>query len=73
MEKTILHNSGDWESWYAHMVMSWGWSSRVRSAGNSDTPLEYPCLLVSSEEMDEYNNSYTSYDFIYKSDVIGLF
>lgn len=73
MEKTILHNSRDWENWHACMVMYWGWSSRVRSAGNNDTPLEYPCLLVSSEETDEYNNSYTSYDFIYKSDVIGLF
>lgn len=73
MEKTILHNYGDWERWYKTEVSAWGSQARVRSGGDTETPNEYPCIVIACDSSDEYTYGETIYDFIYKSDVIGLF
>lgn len=72
MEKIILHTNEDWQNWYQKEVSAWGSQARVRSGGDTETPTEYPCIVIACDSSDEYTWGNTIYDFIYKSDVIGL-
>ena len=49
-----------------------GSSRQVVSFGDTETPTEYPCLVVDCENEDN-GWGITCYDFIYKSDVEKLF
>lgn len=73
MEKTILHTNEDWQNWYKREVSAWGSQVRVQSGGDTETPTEYPCIVIACDSSDEFTYGKTIYDFIYKSDVIGLF
>lgn len=72
MEKTLLQSIEDWQNWYSNKVNAWGCSRRVRAWGESETPNEYPCLVIEVENEDE-GYAFSCYDFVYKSDVANLF
>ena len=72
MERTLLLSVEDWQNWFKNQAEMWGGSSRVRSFGDTETPNEYPCLVIECE--NEGNGwGFGCYDFIYKSDVEKLF
>ena len=73
MERTLLLSVEDWQTWYSNKVNAWGSDRSVQSWGDTDTPNEYPCIVVEVENMDECGYSFSCYDFIYKSDVEKLF
>lgn len=73
MEKTLLLSVEDWQTWYKKEVEAWGSRARVQSGGDTETPNEYPCILIACDSSDEYAYGNTIYDFIYKSDVEKLF
>lgn len=73
MERTLLLSVEDWQTWYSNKVNAWGSDRYVQSWGDTDTPNEYPCIVVEVENMDECGYGFTCYDFIYKSDVEKLF
>jgi hypothetical protein len=73
MEKTLLLSVEDWQTWYNKEVSAWGSRARVQSWGDTETPNEYPCILIACDSSDEYAYGNTIYDFIYKSDVEKLF
>ena len=73
MERILLLSVEDWQNWYNKEVSAWGSRARVQSGGDTETPTEYPCMVIACDSSDEYTYGNTIYDFIYKSDVIGLF
>ena len=72
MERTLLLSVEDWRNWFNSRAEMWCHSGRVRSFGDTETPNEYPCIVIDCENENE-GWGYTCYDFIYKSDVEGLF
>jgi hypothetical protein len=73
MERTLLLSVEDWQTWYNKEVSAWGSRARVQSGGDTETPNEYPCILIACDSSDEYAYGNTIYDFIYKSDVECFF
>ena len=73
MERTLLLSVEDWQNWYNKEVSAWGSRARVQSWGDTETPNEYPCILIACDSSDEFAYGNTLYDFIYKSDVEKLF
>lgn len=73
MERTLLLSVEDWQTWYNKEVSAWGSRVRVQSCGDTETPTEYPCILIACDSSDEFTYGNTIYDFIYKSDVEKLF
>jgi hypothetical protein len=72
MERELLLSLEQWQNWYKCMCDAWGYNG-VYSKADTDTPTEFPCLLIWTNELDENVNGFTSYDFIYKRDVECLF
>ena len=72
MERTLLLSVEDWQNWYQSRVSMWDSSRRVRSWGDSETPTEYPCLVIECDNEDE-GWGFTCYDFIYRKDVDQIF
>lgn len=73
MERRLLLSVEDWQNWYEKEVSAWGSRARVQSCGETETPNEYPCILVACDSSDEYAYGNTIYDFLYKKDVECLF
>ena len=73
MDRTLLLTIEDWQNWYSGKVSAWGSDRMVQSYADTDTPKEFPCILIEVENMDECGYSFTCYDFIYKGDVLNLF
>lgn len=73
MERRLLLSVEDWQNWYEKEVSAWGSRARVQSCGDTETPTEYPCIIIACDSSDEYAYGNTIYDFIYKKDVECLF
>ena len=73
MERILLLSVEDWQNWYNKEVSAWGSRARVQSGGDTETPTEYPCIIIACDSSDEFAYGNTIYDFIYKSDVECLF
>lgn len=73
MERRLLLSVEDWQNWYEKEVSAWGSRARVQSRGETETPTEYPCIIVACDSSDEYAYGNTIYDFLYKKDVECLF
>lgn len=72
MEKILLLSVEDWQTWYSNKVSAWGSYRSVQSWGDTETPNEYPCIVIEVENMGECGYS-SCYDFLYKKDVECLF
>ena len=73
MERTLLLSVEDWQTWYGNKVNAWGSDRCVQSYADTETPTEFPCILIENEDLDECGYGFTSYDFLYKKDVECLF
>lgn len=73
MERTLLLSIEDWQNWYADKVSAWGNDICVQSYADTDTPTEFPCIVIENENLDESGYGFSCYDFIYKKDVETLF
>ena len=73
MERALLLTIEDWQNWYHNKVSAWGSDRSVVSYADTETPNEYPCLLVAFESLDECGYGFTCYDFIYRKDVDQIF
>lgn len=72
MEKKLLLSIEDWQNWYHNTKDDWGGSKYVQSLGDTDTPSEYPCIVIGCANEDDGWGIFC-YDFLYKNDVESLF
>lgn len=73
MERTLLLSVEDWQKWYHNKVSAWGSDRSVVSYADTETPSEYPCLVIENESLDECGYGFTCYDFIYRKDIDSIF
>ena len=73
MERTLLLSVEDWQNWYHNKVSAWGSDRSVVSYADTETPNEYPCLVIENESLDEWGYGFTCYDFIYRKDIDQIF
>ena len=72
MERTLLLSVEDWQKWYHNKVSAWGSNRSVVSYADTETPNEYPCLVIENESLDECGYGFTCYDFIYRKDIESI-
>lgn len=73
MERTLLLSVEDWQKWHRNKVSAWGSDRSVVSYADTETPHEYPCLVIANESLDECGYGFTCYDFIYRKDIESMF
>ena len=69
MEKKLLNTQADFQDWYKERRKDFFYNEMI-SKGNSDTPLNFPCIVVWSERYGDNSRDSLYYDFIYLSDFI---